>query len=986
MKRLIEYKRHVPVIFIFILGLVPLLWFFNKGNVLINGVDTNFPLNPLLWFQRRFFVWNNIVNTGQDFSSGTSGMFFHLIQTIPFLLGFSLHFAELISLLFWFSLITLSSYLLSKLLFPKNNWARLTLVILYTFNIYLFNTWENVKVSNLSLYVALPLVFWILFSLSYRLFSFRKGFLYLVGLAVIASGTGINPAYFSILILAIVLFGVIFGLGHLKDGRAKSVVTASFLALAVVIGVNLFWILPLAHHLISQGVSELSGIGYADWLNSLSKDTSLVNVMRLQGAWDWYVQDSYGMPIYLPYTLNYFYKLPFIVFSFIPPVLAFVSLIFINKGKKDWYLFAAVLMLLGIFFGCGSHPPTGSLYLYLSKHLPMFSFFRSPWYIFTPLLTVSYSILIGLLVERATLFFKGKLQLLLKFVFLVFWVSYFLYNYPLITGKIFRPGRDDSYFVKFPDYLWQARDYLVKKSQSSDLGRIITYPDDQLETFTWGYRGTDSILGLFSDVEFVSPSFTAESESSTKILDTFYEKIKDSEYETAKGLLPFLGVNTIFVKRDVTTNSHIPEELISESQDKSIIGKWVFINGNNLTAKIFSPHYLYADYSNFEAMLGASSALPFKSVVVTSLGDKEVEKVNLKESSLYLNQALPLEINDLSTNQNKNFTFEISQRGTYKIYIEKRGLEPKQIALKLDSNMLSEYQNFDDYIIFVIYNLYKGKHTLNIKFPPTGDQLIKNDLSSQLFQGDLRSEDLPSDKLNTITVYNSGTDDKNISFNVRDFSTKYSYLLEFDYKYFYGNSPVIDFVQFSSRSFISDNIEKLDNSLDWKHMSFLFNPFKIDSELQVNLKVPGSASGDSSKTFIENIVLERVYDNQVFILAQEQKPLNAPDLVFHKISPVKYSIEVPKSNSEGYIIAFLEKYSRDWKLSSQDSILKGVYFPHFMINGYANAWYIPKGKDGQVFILYYRPQMLFNLGMTLSVLIILLSTGVNLYARFRPKK
>ena len=130
--------------------------------------------------------------------------------------------------------------------------------------------------------------------------------------------------------------------------------------------------------------------------------------------------------------------------------------------------------------------------------------------------------------------------------------------------------------------------------------------------------------------------------------------------------------------------------------------------------------------------------------------------------------------------------------------------------------------------------------------------MIKNDLSSQLFQGDLRSEDLPSDKLNTITVYNSGTDDKNISFNVRDFSTKYSYLLEFDYKYFYGNSPVIDFVQFSSRSFISDNIEKLDNSLDWKHMSFLFNPFKIDSELQVNLKVPGSASGDSSKTFIEN--------------------------------------------------------------------------------------------------------------------------------------
>ncbi|MFA5770942.1 MAG: hypothetical protein WC894_05620, partial [Patescibacteria group bacterium] len=689
-KSLLKYKN---LILIILFCLTPLIWLAGKGNdVLINGLDTNFPLNPFIWFQRRFFVWNNIVNSGQDFSSGTSGMFFHLVQVIPYFLGFSLHYTELISILFWFSLVAFSSYLLSGSLFPRNYWARLTLVILYTFNIYLFNTWENIKVSNLSLYAALPLLFWILFSLLQRLFSYRRGFLYLTGLAIIVSGTGINPAYFSVLLLAIVLFGVIFSLGHLRDGIGRDVITSSFLALVVVIGVNLFWILPLAHYLIGQGVSGLSDIGYTDWLNSLSKDTSLINVMRLQGAWDWYIVDSYGMPSYLPFALNYLYKFPFIIFSFVPPLLAFISLIFAKNDKKDWYFFAGILMLLGIFFGCGSHPPTGDFYLFLSQHIPLFSFFRSPWYIFTPFLTIAYAILIALLVERVMMFFRGKWQIFTKLVLLGFWVGYLLYNYPLITGKIFRPGRDDSYYVKFPDYLWQARDYLIQKSQSPDFGRIITYPDDQLETFAWGYRGTDSILGLFSDVEFISPTFTNGSKDSTKILETFYRKIKDGEYESAKSLLPLLGVNNLFIKRDTTTNSHIPEELISDSPDKSIIGRWVFINEDNQTAKVFSPAYLYADYSEFVAMVGASSALPPRSVVVNGLGDSEVEKTNLGKKSLYLNEILQSPEENLSTNENRYFNFEVPEQGEYQIYVEKRGVSPGEMVMKLDTKIISQYE------------------------------------------------------------------------------------------------------------------------------------------------------------------------------------------------------------------------------------------------------------------------------------------------------
>src|SRR3990170_1919014 len=115
MKRLINFKKYLGIILVALLSLVPLIWFWGKDGKIINGVDTNFPLDPLVWIGRRFYVWNNIGNGGSDFSSSVAGIFFHLIQTIPF-----------------------------------------TFVVLYAFNIYLFNTWENVKVANLALVGAIP--------------------------------------------------------------------------------------------------------------------------------------------------------------------------------------------------------------------------------------------------------------------------------------------------------------------------------------------------------------------------------------------------------------------------------------------------------------------------------------------------------------------------------------------------------------------------------------------------------------------------------------------------------------------------------------------------------------------------------------------------------------------------------------------------------------------------------------------------------------
>ena len=332
----------LPYVIPIILSLVPLIWFVGKGDVLINGVDTNFPLDPLIWFQRRFFVWNNVVNAGIDFSSSTAGLFFHFIQVVPYQLGLNLQTVQIMSLIFWFSLIILSSFTLARVIFPKSLLVQILFVTLYCFNPYLFNTWENVKVANLSLIAAIPAALAIIILLNDKRIDKRRAAFMSALVGIILSGSGINPSYFSVFFVILIGF---FISNIINQFNFKSIIflTKNLLLVSlVVILVNLFWILPTANFVL-RNISpsgSLDKLGFTNWVNSLSENTSLVNVMRVQGAWDWYAFDQIsGLPLYIPYVLNYFYKLPFIIFSFLITALVIMALIFRGKERRELYLF-----------------------------------------------------------------------------------------------------------------------------------------------------------------------------------------------------------------------------------------------------------------------------------------------------------------------------------------------------------------------------------------------------------------------------------------------------------------------------------------------------------------------------------------------------------------------------------------------------------------------------------------------------------------------
>ena len=329
--------KYWHILFLICLSLLPVVWFLGKGEAIINGVDTNFPLDPKMFFLRRFYMWNNLGNSGHDFSFAPAGIFFHLIQLIPYLLGLSLQNVEKISLIFWFGVIVLNSYLFSGN-FLKQKLYRVLFVTLYALNIYMFNSWENIKVANLSLVAGIPLLLHIFVRLKNDLIGKSRAFGEIIFVSFILAGSGINPAYFITAIIILFVFTLSFCL--LDKNIKKPSKTFLFIVMIILI-LSAYWVIPTISFIlrnVTQGES-ISSIGFNNWLNSLSENTSIVNVLRGQGAWDWYAFDSLTKaPLFLPYTPNYFYRITFILFSFMVPSIALLALIFRNIDKNKYYL------------------------------------------------------------------------------------------------------------------------------------------------------------------------------------------------------------------------------------------------------------------------------------------------------------------------------------------------------------------------------------------------------------------------------------------------------------------------------------------------------------------------------------------------------------------------------------------------------------------------------------------------------------------------
>jgi hypothetical protein len=103
----------------------------------------------------------------------------------------------------------------------------------------------------------------------------------------------------------------------------------------------------------------------------------------------------------------------------------------------------------------------------------------------------------------------------------------------------------------------------------------------------------------------------------------------------------------------------------------------------------------------------------------------------------------------------------------------------------------------------------------------------------------------------------------------------------------------------------------------------------------------------------------------------------SPSISVRRASPVKWVVEVRNSRAP-FILEFGETFDSNWKLYlGEPGWLGGFSIPslderlHYLVNGYANAWYVDKTGDFSITI-YNSAQSLVSMGTLISLLTTLL--------------
>ena len=442
------------------------------------------------------------------------------------------------------------------------------------------------------------------------------------------------------------------------------------------------------------------------------------------------------------------------------------------------------------------------------ENLPYFSLFRSPWYIFAPFLTLS---LAGLTV----LFFDRFNGLKIKIVVTILILGNLLYTYPILTGKIFRPNKSDGFFVNFPNYLFEATKYL----SNSTSGRVITYPDDQLEKFKWGYVGVEPVIGLLIDKETLFSGINNTGTEINKIIQLLYENIRRGSFGSVLNLADKLNATSILEKKDQYTLSPDFIYPLNQFKQKSF-GDWkihTLRENNDDFQKIFIGNNFY--YQNISSNDYSTKALTILTKDKHLLNEKDdvINKIfpskipvgkiivannSQKDSYLKLQKLPNITLNKL-TSQNiteVKYTFNVTENGYYSPVIESYDIPSSLTELNVTHNSINEKWSIkkitDSHIYINNIYLSVGKHEIIYKTPNnlvlSEDFENKVDFEAKTHRNDKAEITIVESRDNKqLSLLNRGNVDISADFQVTDFDYNSPYFVQLDYEWSHGNMSTV---------------------------------------------------------------------------------------------------------------------------------------------------------------------------------------------------
>jgi len=100
-----------------------------------------------------------------------------------------------------------------------------------------------------------------------------------------------------------------------------------------------------------------------------------------------------------------------------------------------------------------------------------------------------------------------------------------------------------------------------------------------------------------------------------------------------------------------------------------------------------------------------------------------------------------------------------------------------------------------------------------------------------------------------------------------------------------------------------------------------------------------------------------------FLSSLELDKEYCPELVYKRLNPARYVISI-KNATEPFFLVLSQTYHSQWKSFANGEEIPAKY--HFVVNGYANAWYIDRYGSYTITIEFY-PQRYLELGSSITI-------------------
>ncbi len=611
----------LDLLFIFLLGLVPLLWF--EGDLIINGGDIALSMKPL-----REFWYNTLTSWdyGQGITMGSIGhdnsqFILYLIPRSFFAftayLTSSLQAAEKLFFIFYFILPGLTMYFMVSSLLSSSHKriAALVASVFYMFNLYQIEVWSGVLIANLTAYITLPLMIGCI-ARCLKQQNNLLGYSFLIGFFSFLTSASANNPPVLVLFVGLILLYLLVNLVSLAIKRQKTKLrfTAKFIFVSIlfIILFNFWWILPFARHILQRAVLGIeTGFSVVQWVGGVSSEAKFFRVIRLMGSWPWY--SGYGGEPLTLYAQIYLKNWFFIAFSFIIPILAFSAAIFTRKKTAYFFGFVA---FVGIIFSMGTRIP---FYRWLMIHLPGFWIFRTPWLKFMWLTTLGYAVLLGMAIEKIAVYLRSKKKYIFsRLVVVVFIILIIVFSYPLVLGQMFpKPSQRENlpfFHFQLPQYIYDADNWL--KTQEGDF-RVVQLPQQQAANYTWGYSSKQDFLQRYFEKPMtVIPYSTIGYDPVALIGNSFYDSLCFALSPHSEKILNLLSAGYLLQQNDQRYDffdaGKSPQFIASRLKylkgvylDKSF-GEFDFYKFKKRTPRIYAKEKLVLFSGNFDGLVPLS--------------------------------------------------------------------------------------------------------------------------------------------------------------------------------------------------------------------------------------------------------------------------------------------------------------------------------------------------------------------------------------------